>query len=886
MGNAVKDIQSPFPLIVSEIRRMKNMIFHITSILVLISFYFVGATAECGQDWLQYKYDSRHSGDVPEREIATPLGLIGAAPLTDAIFTAPVVAGGRIYAIDGSGVVHALDAETLQEIWKFQTAGGEMNCNNVSSPAISGHYLHVGTMAGTYYVFDIRDGKVVNTIPCGEPIFSTPVVGNGRVYFATLGSSVYALKPDGTICWNWDMVREEIQFAGNRWSPDDWHAARGVTGWPGNRRDHFLCTRNPALAGTTLVVPAGGLIVWLEDLGNRVQRRHVYYSTRESPVTLGMSLGADGAVYRQWHRRDNNGSVEILRIVDGKVTVESVPGTETSYYGSESLSFSSVSLRDRDVFRCRPEENYGFCKHSMDGTTTSLGGSPSVSSAILLKDTAVFGGLDGSLNVVSLNGDGKVWSYETPSGKAITAPVAVCDGRIYFGCEDGYLYALGPGGSASPPDKDLELSKIRSPLRSRLAGPEFDWFTSFGNLSNTNSNNQGLKPPLKMKWIRSFQGTCKHFSVCGDGRMYTHTAEGQIFAVEQETGRLLWRRYFPGVHISFTSPIYYDGRLFVPQAGLEKSRIRCLDPATGDLVWEAPFSGTPSWNRQQPPIPFKNLLIYLFSSAKVPAKGWLFEHQSTFGFSEGQKPLLRAYHIKTGDSVWTREFSEYGAGGDDAGMCLMDRILYYSCYFGGSGPLGITAAIEPETGESIWSTTKYSVHAGCGVSGKDDRIYLGGYNPVEADINRVWCLDAKDGSLIWKSDPLSRAIHMVTIGERFLFTHSQYQNGFVIDKDSGKIISDALTQGYRCTRFTLSEPYLVGSNLDLIDLSDPRKARLASCGPPVDLLVCLGAFVSNGRVFHTTNGTGIQCSAVYGEEAAALSVPWDNLGEKTYEKDE
>ena len=848
----------------------------VTAIGVSIVLWFGGnVTTEAGQDWRQWKHDCRHSGNVPDRSVTTPLRLVGTAALTDAIFTAPVLAGGRLYAIDGAGVVHALDAETLENIWRFETDGGKGNCNNVSSPAIVDGYLHFGTMAGDYYVLDGKTGEVVARIDCNEPIFSAPVVGNGRVYFATLGSHVYALTPDGTVCWTWDLVKEKIALSGDRWSPADWHTARKATGWPGDRRDHFCCTRSPALWGKTLVVPAGGTIVWLEDTGDRAEYRRAYYSTRESPVTLGLSIGEDGAVYRQWHRRDNNGSVEILRGNKEPVTVATVAGTQTAYHGSESLSFCSVSLRGKDVYRCRPEKGFGFCRHSADGKTTFLGGSPSVASPVLLKDSAVFGGLDGRLHVVPLSGSGKPWSFRTAFGKAITAPVAVCDGRVYFGCEDGYLYALGPDGDASLPKKDLGLTKIRSPLTSKLAGAQNDWFTSFGNLSNTNANSQGVRPPLKMKWIRRFEGTCKHFSVCGAGRMYTHTAEGQIFAVEQETGRLLWRRYFPGVHVSFTSPLFFKGRLYVPQAGFDKCRLRCLDAASGELLWEAPFSGTPSWNRQQPPIPYKNVIVYQFSSAKVLPKRWLFEHQSTFGFPREEKPLLRAYDIDTGEEVWTKDFSEYGSGGDDAGMCLLDGTLFYSCYFGGKGPLGVTAAIEPLTGRVIWSTTQYSVHAGCTVSGKDGRIYLGGYNPVEGKTNRVWCLDAKDGSLAWKSEPISRAIHVVTIGERFLFTHSQYRNGFVIDKSTGKILANSLTKGYRCTRFTLSEPYLLGPNLDLFDLSDPGNVELASCGPPVDLLVCIGAFVSNGRVFHTTNGTGLQCSAVYGEEAATHSPPWE-----------
>ncbi|KKL64409.1 hypothetical protein LCGC14_2165310, partial [marine sediment metagenome] len=154
-------------------------------------FLAAGTIAVGGQDWRQLKYDARHSGNVPQRHVSTPLGLIAAAPLTDAIFTSPVVADGRVFAINGSGVVHAMDADTLDVAWRFATPGGKANCNNVSSPAIVDGYLHVGTMAGTYYVLGAADGNVVARIDCGEPIFGSPVVGNGRVYFATLGSRVY-----------------------------------------------------------------------------------------------------------------------------------------------------------------------------------------------------------------------------------------------------------------------------------------------------------------------------------------------------------------------------------------------------------------------------------------------------------------------------------------------------------------------------------------------------------------------------------------------------------------------------------------------------------------------------------------------------------------------
>ena len=838
-----------------------------------IAILLTASIGIAGENWRQFKYDPQHSGNLPNRNIQTPLGLVATAACTDAIFTAPVVSDGRVYVVDGAGVAHCFDANTLELLWKFATDGGAANCSNVSSPAIAAGYLHFGTMAGAYYVLDAADGSLISKIDCGDPIFSTPVVGEDRVYFATLGSRIYSLEPGGKVCWVWDFVHSRLDFRADRWSGEDWCKIRGRAGW----REQFCCTRNIALNGKTLVVPAGGTIMWLEDAGDRAVPRGAFCSKREAAATLGMSLDADGNVYRQWTQRDNNGSVEILTLDGEKVNRTYVPGTVTSYKGAGSIGFTSVSVRGKDVYRCRPEEGFGLCRHAPDSgvQTEYLGGYPSIAPPVLLADKAVYGGLDGKLYVVPLDKSPAVWSFPTAFGKAVSAPVAVCDGRIYFCCEDGYLYALGPKGSAAAPSEDLNLEKIRSPLSSKLTDPANDWYTSFGNLANTNANDQDVQPPFRMKWIRRFKGTCKHMSVCGGGRIYTHTAEGQIFAAEQETGRLLWRRYFPGVHVSYTSPLYHQGRIYVPQAGLEKCRLRCLDAATGELVWEAPFSGSPSWNRQLPPIVHENLVIYLFSSGKYPAENWLFEHQSTFGFPQDHKPLLRAWDVNTGQEVWTRDFSKFGAGGDDAGICLMDGTLYYSCYFGDKNPSGVTAAIEPATGGVIWSTTEHSVHAGCTVSGKDGRLYLGGYNPVEGKINRVWCLNAVDGSLIWKSEPVKRAIHAVMVGEKFLFTHAQYENGYLLDKATGRVLS-TLTEGYRCTRFTLSEPYLLGPNAAIYDLSQDNK--LVCSGPAVDVLECIGAMVSNGRIFATTNSGGLQLSLTYGEEAAAATVPWAATG--------
>jgi outer membrane protein assembly factor BamB len=281
------------------------------------------------------------------------------------------------------------------------------------------------------------------------------------------------------------------------------------------------------------------------------------------------------------------------------------------------------------------------------------------------------------------------------------------------------------------------------------------------------------------------------------------------------------------------------------------------------------------------------LAIYAFSTGKIAPDRWLVGHGEIPGFPEDQRPLVRAFDIQTGKEVWTKDFSEFGNGGDEAGLCLMDGKLYYSCFLGylprrggAKRATGVTAALDPASGDVLWVTAEHAVHSGCTISGQDGRLYLGGYSRVDEKSNRVWCLDAEDGSLVWQSDPIDRAIHVITIGERFLFTHAQYENGYLIDKDDGKILRE-LTQGYKCTRFTLSEPYLLGANMDLHDLTDIRDIQLHSTGPAIDPSQCLGATVSNGRLFYTGHGSGLQVSQTYGNEAESMPPPWETGSQHT-----
>ena len=879
--------------------------------VAIVLLVFLAGNALASGDWPQVQGDALRSGNAPQASLETPLGLVGAVAMTDGIYASPVVADGKIYVIDGAGVVSAIDAATLEVLWKFATRGGPGNCNNIAAPAVVGKYLHVGTTAGYYYVLHRDSGKVVREIDCREPIFSAPAAGTDRVYFATLGALVYAVEPDGQVAWTWDFVKEVVKFDGDRWSGEDWlkHRKDRVT-W----RDHFVCSRDICLVGKTVVIPAGGRTVFLDDAGDAPKLRTVgeipAYDGSEYPATFGQSADAAGNVYVQWHRRDNAGRVEILKLAgDGDssaLETDFVKGTQTAIHLPGLLSFASVSVRDGDVYRVRPEEGLGLCRHSANQDKPEvLSKAASICPPVLTREHVVYGGLDGKLYVVPLAG-GEAWSFATAFGSPITAPVAVADGRIYVGCEDGYLYVLGSGGKAALPKRDLEVWKIRSPLTGPLAGAEYDWYTNYGDFGCTNANLQGLKPPLRMRWARRLEGTVKHLPVCGGGRMYTHTAEGQIIAVEQDTGRLLWRQYWPDVYLSFTSPLYVDGKLLVPQAGIKRSLMRCLDAATGKLLWEAPFTGSPSWSRQFPPVVHGNVAIYASGSGQYAPQGtekpfvfkgapqaapddaeimsWIYSNNNPY-YPKDNRPLLWAWDLETGKVVWEKDFSEHGRGGNDCGICLLDGKLYYSTFFGYSASQrkrrglppennGLTACLDPQTGEVAWLTNKYYVTAKCTLTGRDGRIYIGGFNPAtEGTQDRfVWCLDAKDGSLIWQSEAVTSALNVVTVGEQFIFSNALRGRGNVFDRETGKVVG-SVGHNYACCRFTMSEPYILGANMDMIDLSDDGK--LVSTGPAIDSRECLGAVVSNGRIFYTSQASGFVVSQTYGDDSKKLPPVWE-----------
>ena len=148
-----------------------------------------------------------------------------------------------------------------------------------------------------------------------------------------------------------------------------------------------------------------------------------------------------------------------------------------------------------------------------------------------------------------------------------------------------------------------ELTNVRSPLSGDAEPhPKYDWFTHFGNQANTNRSQQDVRTTVSDALDSALRRN--------DQTLVDVRREVACTRTRRKARCSPWNR----------RPVGSCGVRFIPECtylsllrritrrsyccrkpACKSSRLRCLDAATGQLLWETPFTGSPSWNRQIPP---------------------------------------------------------------------------------------------------------------------------------------------------------------------------------------------------------------------------------------------------------------------------------------------
>ncbi|MHB1036714.1 MAG: outer membrane protein assembly factor BamB family protein [Pirellulales bacterium] len=110
----------------------------------------------------------------------------------------PVVADGKVFAATHAGRVHALDAPTGRELWRFQAGGAFLH-----SPAVAAGTVLAACTDGNLYALDAQSGKPRWTVSLGRGGASaSPTVAEGLVLIGTRAGDFLAVDlASGAIRW-------------------------------------------------------------------------------------------------------------------------------------------------------------------------------------------------------------------------------------------------------------------------------------------------------------------------------------------------------------------------------------------------------------------------------------------------------------------------------------------------------------------------------------------------------------------------------------------------------------------------------------------------------------------------------------------------------------
>ncbi len=219
---------------------------------------------------------------------------------------------------------------------------------------------------------------------------------------------------------------------------------------------------------------------------------------------------------------------------------------------------------------------------------------------------------------------------------------------------------------------------------------------------------KGIKPPFKKLWKYGERPLLEFPPVFVDGTLYGVDNNGHAFAIDADSGKVLWKRRVARLNAS--SPTYAYHRLFV--VNLAPGHIEALNPKNGKTEWKKDLPGRSE-------------------SAPVVVGKRVF-----FGDEDG---TMYAVDRRNGHTIWTTQL----CGSIKAAPAYEHGILFTGDYG------GCMSAVNSHSGRIKWQTSSQGL--GLGVAGRFystpavafGRVYVGNLD------HRVYSFEAESGDIAW-----------------------------------------------------------------------------------------------------------------------------------------
>jgi outer membrane protein assembly factor BamB len=322
-------------------------------------------------------------------------------------------------------------------------------------------------------------------------------------------------------------------------------------------------------------------------------------------------------------------------------------------------------------------------------------GGPIVSSPAVVNGVVFIGSSDGTLYAIDQNTGGEKWkvTFTDP----ISSSPAVANGLVYFLTYDGAFYALAADTGG---------------IKWRFATGGERRFEAKG-IHGLTPSYQNIADPMDL--FLSSPAVVNH-------RVYFGSSDGHIYALDAETGVLVWS--FETGDVVHASPAVVNGTVYI---GSWDSYLYALDAETGREKWRFKSGEDPVIHNQ----------VGFQSSAAV------FDGTVYVGCRDGH---VYAIDANSGKKKWDYSTSQSWVNGTPA---VRDGIVYM-----GTSDTRRFQALEAKTGRLLFVVDAHAlVFGSAAIAG--DLAYFGAFN------GKLYALDAKSGKLAWqfetdgsKSNPL------------------------------------------------------------------------------------------------------------------------------------
>ena len=266
--------------------------------------------------------------------------------------------------------------------WRYHT-GGQV----LSSPAISGDTLYVGSSDHNFYALDLAAGTLKWKFKTGSRITSSPAIAGGLVYFGSFDGNLYALDAgSGQLKWKFKTEGER------RFAAKHLHGAQPETETMPDPFDFYLSS--PVLSNGMVYVGSGDTYIYALDAASGTLR----WKFKTGDVVHASPAIANHTLF---------------------------VGSWDSYF----YALDAATGKEKWRFKTGTDEDI----HNQVGIQ---------SSAAVMDGMVYFGCRDSKFYALDAESGKQRWTYPNKGSWVIASP-AVRDGRVYFATSDtGLFHAL------------------------------------------------------------------------------------------------------------------------------------------------------------------------------------------------------------------------------------------------------------------------------------------------------------------------------------------------------------------------------------------------------------------------------------------------------------